>query len=169
MGTTQITLEGAAMWSKVFEENRDLRGFEDAFVPFDGAYTIDVVMNKEEFDRLAATGAAKASKIKQKEVDKFGEVTLKFTRKHKDRFEWSSGAPLVCKPDGTAWSYMNDGVIPNGSKVTVTVDVYTTSKATGTRLARVNVTEVADMEEKPEKPVDDVKEYPTTNEESTLF
>lgn len=165
MGTTQIMIEGTASWAKVFEENRDKRGFEDAFVPFDGAYTIDVTMNKEEFDRLAATGAAKASKIKQKEVDKFGETTLKFTRKHKDRFDWSSGAPLVRKPNGTYWSYLEDGVIPNNSKVNVVVDVYTTSKATGTRLAAVNVLEIADMEE---------KKYPspTTSEvesEGTLF
>lgn len=149
MGTTQMVISGKASWSKVFEENRDKRGFEDAFVPFDGAYTIDVTMDKGMFDALATTGAAKASKIKQKEVDKFGEVTLKFTRKHKDRFDWSSGAPLVYKPDGTAWSYLTDGVIPNGSEVEVLIDVYTTSKATGTRLAKVFVKTVADMEEKP--------------------
>ena len=151
MGTTQMVISGKASWAKVFEENRDKRGFEDAFVPFDGAYTIDVTMDKGMFDALATTGAAKASKIKQKEVDKFGEVTLKFTRKHKDRFDWSSGAPLVYKPDGTAWSYLTDGVIPNGSEVEVLIDVYTTSKATGTRLVKVYVKTVADMEEKQPK------------------
>jgi hypothetical protein len=50
-----------------------------------------------------------------------------------------------------------DGVIPNGSKGRVKVDTYTTSKATGTRLVAVYITEVADMEEKPE-PVVEAKE-----------
>ena len=155
MGTTTMTIQGKASWAKVFEENRDKRGFEDAFVPFDGAYTIDVAMGKAAFDALAATGAAKASKMKQKEVDKFGEVTLKFTRKHKDRFEWSSGAPVVVKPDGRPWNFAIDGVIPNGSTVEVTIDVYTTSKATGTRLVAVHVVGLADME---------VKSVPTPTE-----
>lgn len=167
MGTTQMTIVGKASWAKVFEENRDKRGFEDAFVPFDGAYTIDVTMNKSEFDRLAATGAAKASKIKQKEVDKFGETNLKFTRKHKDRFEWSSGAPSVVKPDGTPWILGRDGVIPNGSTVAVNIDVYTTSKATGTRLVDVHVLEVADMEEKPEPTP--TKGSVASEEEGVLF
>jgi hypothetical protein len=167
MGTTQMIIEGKASWAKVFEQNRDKRGFEDAFVPFDGAYTIDVTMDKPEFDRLAATGAAKASKIKQKEVDRFGETTLKFTRKHKDRFEWSSGAPVVRKADGTPWVFERDGVIPNGSKVVVTVDVYTTSKATGTRLVDVNVLEVADMGEKSEPAP--TKDSTAPEEEGVLF
>jgi hypothetical protein len=167
MGTTQMTIVGKASWAKVFEENRDKRGFEDAFVPFDGAYTIDVTMNKAEFDRLAATGAAKASKIKQKEVDKFGETNLKFTRKHQDRFEWSSGAPSVVKPDGTPWIFGRDGVIPNGSTVAVNIDVYTTSKATGTRLVNVHVIEVADMEEK--SAPTPTKGSPAPEEEGVLF
>lgn len=165
MGTTVMAIQGKASWAKVFEENRDKRGFEDAFVPFDGAYTIDVTMNKAAFDALAATGAAKASKMKQKEVDKFGEVTLKFTRKHKDRFEWSSGAPSVIKPDGKPWNFAIDGVIPNGSTVEVHIDVYTTSKATGTRLGTVKVIELADMEEKPVPTPTEV----TPEEEGVLF
>lgn len=147
MATKTIKLQGTAAWAKVFPENRDKRGFEDAYVPFDGAYTIELTMDKANFEKLAETGAAKASKMKQKEVEKLGETILKFVRKHADRFEWSSGAPDVYRPDGEKWDFERDGVIPNGSKVTVEVDVYTTSKATGTRLVSVFVTEKADMEE----------------------
>jgi hypothetical protein len=161
MGTKTIVIEGTLMWAKVFEQNRDMKGFEDAFVPFEGAYTLDVVLDKENFEKLAELGAAKASKIKQKEVEKFGEVTLKFTRKHKDRFEWSSGAPRVFKEDGSEWDLEVDGVIPNNSKGRVTVDVYTTSKATGTRLVAVSVTERAALDEpkpEPEKKTDEVED-----------
>lgn len=169
MGTKQVVLQGEASWAKVFEQNRDMKGFENAFVPFDGAYTIDIKLDKFNFDTLAATGAAKASKIKQKEADKFGEATLKFTRKHKDRFDWSSGAPVVLKEDGSPWNYVLDGVIPNGSKVTIGVDVYTTSKATGTRLAYVHVTERADMEEKPVKIENSFKTTSDPVDDSVLF
>lgn len=146
MATKTIALTGTASWAKVFEQNRDKRGFEDAYVPFDGAYTIDLTMDKYNFDKLADTGAAKASKMKQKEVEKLGETNLKFVRKHADRFEWSSGAPEVKRPDGKIWDFETDGVIPNGSEVTVYVDVYTTSKATGTRLVSVQVNKIASMD-----------------------
>ena len=85
MSTKTIKLNGVASWSKVFFENRDKRGFEDAYVPFDGAYTIELTMDKANFDKLAETGAAKASKMRQKEVEKLGETSLKFVRKHADR------------------------------------------------------------------------------------
>jgi len=164
MATKTIMIEGTVAWAKVFESNRDKRGFEDAYVECDGAYTIDLTIDKANFDILAATGAAKASKIKAKEVEKFGETTVNFIRKNKDRFEWASGAPSVFKPDNTPWEIEVDGVIPNGSKGRVKVDTYTTSKATGTRLVAVYITEVADMEEKPEPVVGDKE--PT---ESVLF
>lgn len=150
MATKQVKIKGKVRWAKVFEENRDKRGFEDAYLPYDGAYTVDVELDKDNFMILADLGSAKASKLKQKEVDKFGVVTLKFVRKHKDRFDWASGAPMVRKPDGTPWSYAADGVVPNDSEAVITVDVYTTSKATGTRLVAVDVETVADYsEEKP--------------------
>lgn len=165
MATKTIKLEGTASWAKVFEQNRDKRGFEDAYVPFDGAYTIELTMDKDNFNKLAETGAAKASKMKQKEVEKLGETNLKFIRKHADRFEWSSGAPEVYTPKGLKWDFETDGVIPNGSKVTVTVDVYTTSKATGTRLVAVHVNEVANMDAVPTP----TPTKPTTEEVGVLF
>ena len=139
MGTKQVKIQGMAKWAKVFEQNRDKRGYEDAYVECDGAYTIELTMDKDNFMVLADLNAAKASKIKQKEVEKFGEVALKFVRKHKDRFEWSSGAPIVTKADNSLWDVDKDGLIGNDSIVELTVDVYDTSKATGTRLVAVKV------------------------------
>ena len=147
MGTTRITLEGTANWAKVFEENRDMVGYEGAYKDCEGAYTIQVELDKENFDKLVATGAAKASRSKAKEVEKLGSTEIKFQRKHKDRFEWASGAPKVMKSDGSDWDFADDGLIGNGSKVEIEVSVYTTSKATGTRLESVRVTELVEYDE----------------------
>lgn len=139
MGTTRITLRGKAKWAKVFESNRDMNGFEGAYKPYDGAYSIQLEMDKENYDKLEASGAAKANKIKRKEVDKLGTTEIKFIRKHKDKFEWASGAPKVMKADGSEWSFADDGLIGNDSDVELEISVYTTSKATGSRLESVTV------------------------------
>lgn len=147
MGTTRVKLQGKANWAKVFEENRDMVGYEDAYRSCEGAYTIQVELDRENFEKLASTGAAKASKAKAREVEKLGTVEIKFQRKHKDRFEWASGAPKVMKADGTEWSFADDGLIGNGSMVEVDVSVYTTSKATGTRLESVTVLDLVEYDE----------------------
>lgn len=147
MATTKITLEGKASWAKVFEENRDMVGFEGAYKPYEGAYTIQLELDEDNFNKLMATGAAKASKMKQKEVQKLGSTEIRLARKHKDRFDWASGAPKVMKADGSEWSFSDDGLIGNGSIVSVEVAVYTTSKATGTRLESVKVLDLVEYDE----------------------
>lgn len=139
MATNRIKLQGKAKWARVFENNRDMEGFEGNYRPYNGAYTIQLEMDKENFDKLEATGAAKASKARRKEVDRLGSVEIKFERKHNDRFEWASGAPKVYKKDGSEWSFSDDGLIGNDSDVELEISVYTTSKATGTRLESVLV------------------------------
>ena len=147
MGTTRLILRGKAKWAKVFESNRDMNGFEGAYRPYDGAYSIQLEMDKENYDKLEASGAAKANKIRRKEVDKLGTTEIRFIRKHKDRFEWASGAPKVMKADGSEWSFADDGLIGNDSDVEVEISVYTTTKATGSRLESVTVINPVEYDE----------------------
>jgi hypothetical protein len=143
MATTDHKVTGKAMWARVFEHNRDLKGYNDAAVPYEGFYKIDVILDKDNRKILSGSG----SSLKGKWTDD-GEFIVTFKRKHKDRFEWASGAPKVLKADDTPWT---DKFIPNTSEVEVEFSVYTTTKATGTRLETVKVLEVADMPEREEE------------------
>ena len=144
MATTNHELEGIAYWAKVFEHNRDLKGYNDSAVPYEGFYKIDVKLDKDNRKILTASG----SSLKGRWTDD-GEFIVTFKRKHKDRFEWASGAPKVSNLDGSAYT---DKLIPNESKVAIDFSVYTTSKATGTRLESVTVLEKAEMPEREEAP-----------------
>ena len=139
MATRIITLKGPARWARVFEDNRDMRGYEDAFVECNGAYTIEVGLSSEEFDKLKDAGSMK----KGKEGDD-GLKWVKFTRKHTDRFDWSSGAPKVMNSSGDPWTFEDDGAINNDSEVEVKLSVYDTSRPRikGTRLDEVTVIRV---------------------------
>ena len=141
MATRNITVTGIANWAKVFEENRDMEGFEGAFREHDGATTINVTLDAENYQVLQDSKSMLKGKVVEDGVD------VKFKRKWTDRFEWASGAPKVVKADGTAWDYKTDGVIPNGSFVEVGLAVYDTSRAriVGTRLETVKVLKVADL------------------------
>ena len=139
MATKYIKTKGKAFWAKVFEENRDLEGYEGNYREVDGMYTINVAVEKDEIDKLKAAGTAKKPSLKDD-----GTLQYKFTRPHNGKFEWASGAPVVTKHDGTEWDFEKDGHIPNGSLVECENEVYTTSKQNGTRLKSVKVLAIAD-------------------------
>lgn len=146
MATRKVKLSGVSHWAKVFEENRDMKGFEGAYEEHDGATTIELVLSDEELMKLKDAGSMKkGSKTEE------GDTKVKLTRKFKDRFEWASGAPKVLNADGSERTYA-DGVIPNGSIVEVEVAVYDTSRPSikGTRLESVKVLHLAEMEPKEE-------------------
>ena len=139
MATRKVILTGIAEWAKVFEDNRDLKGFEGAYEEFDGACTIDMILDKENMDRLSASRS-----MKKGSADAEGRGTrVRFVRKFNTGRDWDSGSPVVLKSDGTKWDMDVDGLIGNGSTVTVTLSVYDTSRKSivGTRLDRVKVLE----------------------------
>jgi len=139
MATRKVVLTGIAEWAKVFEDNRDLKGFEGAYEEFDGACTIDMILDKENMDRLSASRS-----MKKGSADAEGRGTrVRFVRKFNTGRDWDSGSPVVLKSDGTKWDMDVDGLIGNGSTVTVTLSVYDTSRKSivGTRLDRVKVLE----------------------------
>ena len=139
MATRKVVLTGIAEWAKVFEDNRDLKGFEGAYEEFDGACTIDMILDKENMDRLSASRS-----MKKGSPDAEGRGTrVRFVRKFITGRDWDSGSPVVVKSDGTKWDMDVDGLIGNGSTVAVTLSVYDTSRKSivGTRLDRVKVLE----------------------------
>ena len=139
MATRKVVLTGIAEWAKVFEDNRDLKGFEGAYEEFDGACTIDMILDKENMDRLSASRS-----MKKGSPDAEGRGTrVRFVRKFNTGRDWDSGSPVVVKSDGTKWDMDVDGLIGNGSTVAVTLSVYDTSRKSivGTRLDRVKVLE----------------------------
>ena len=139
MATRKVILTGIAEWAKVFEDNRDLKGFEGAYEEFDGACTIDMILDKDSMDRLSASKS-----MKKGSPDAEGRGTrVRFVRKFNTGRDRDSGSPVVVKSDGTTWDMDVDGLIGNGSTVAVTLSVYDTSRKSivGTRLDRVKVLE----------------------------
>ncbi len=139
MATRKVTLKGPVKWAKVFEENRDMKGFEGAYEEFDGAYTVEIGLDAENFGRLKAAGSMKKGREGED-----GLTWVKLMRKHADRFEWASGAPEVLDSMGMNWTFEEDGQINNDSEAEVNLSVYDTSRPSikGTRLDSVKVTKV---------------------------
>lgn len=154
MATTKIAVKGVATWAKVFEDNRDMEGFQGAYKEFNGGYTINVELEAEEFDKLSRSGSMKKGKVGE------NGMIVKFDRKHLAKFEGLGGPPKVLKPSGLDWNFEDDGIIPNGSEVIVYLSVFSTSYGTkGTRLDMVKVTEVAEMPELDKMSVMDPSQY----------
>lgn len=148
MTTKRYTVTGKALWAKVFEENRDMKGYQDAAVPYDGFYKIGVILDKEQRSVFKDSGSALRATY-----DDDGNFIVTFKRKHKDRFEWASGAPSVVDASGSKWTFKDNGIIPNNSIVLVEFTVYSTSMSNGTRLEKVTVLGKADYEEKEKEPL----------------
>jgi len=167
MATRIVKLTGIGEWAKVFEDNRDLQGYDGSYEVCNGACTIDVILDEDNLKKLKASRS-----IKRGKPDPEGRGhTVRFVRKFDDGQPRNSGAPVVLKADNTPWSYDEDGVIGNGSTVEVTLSVYDTRMANivGTRLDKVKVLEhieyVSDMGDSPPP----VTESKTVAEDEVLF
>ena len=137
MATRKVVLTGIGEWAKVFEDNRDMKGFEGAWEEFNGACTIDMILDDENMQILR-----NSKSMKKGTPDPEGRGTrVRLIRKFETGRDWDSGAPVVTKSDGSKWNYEEDGTIGNGSTVQVTVSVYDTSRKgiVGTRLDRIKV------------------------------
>ena len=122
MATRKLKLTGIAEWAKVFTENRDMLGFEEAYVSCDGACTIDLIMDEQNMALLKASKSMKRGK-----PDPAGRGTMvRLVRKYDTGYDWASGPPVVVKADGKEWDFDTDGTIGNGSTVEVIVSVYDT-------------------------------------------
>jgi len=130
MATRIVKLTGIGEWAKVFEDNRDMQGYDGVYESCNGACTIDLVLDEDNMAKLKASRS-----IKRGKPDPSGRGhTVRFVRKFDGGQPRNSGAPIVLKDDGT---------IGNGSTVEVTLSVYDTRMANivGTRLDKVRVIE----------------------------
>lgn len=137
MATRKVKLTGLIYWAKVFSENRDLTGFENALVDIGGQTSVDVEMDSENMAKLSKARSMKKGSPSQ---DNEGLTRVKFTRKWTENY--GGGAPTVTKEDGQLWDYDMDGTIGNGSEGEVILSVYDTSRKgiVGTRLDKIKVT-----------------------------
>ena len=138
MGTRKVKLTGKGYWAKVFEDLRDLTGYEGALTDIGGQTTIDMDLTEDQMDKLRTS---KSMKKGTPSPDEEGLTRVKFTRKWTENY--GGGCPKVVKADGTPWDYDEDGPIGNGSVVEVLLKVYDTSRKSivGTRLEKVKVLE----------------------------
>lgn len=138
MPTRKLKLRGLAYWARVFEDNRDLTGYEDALKDVGGQTKIDVDLDDENYEKLKQARSMTQGKPS---VDNEGMNRVTLKRKWQEKF--GGGAPVVMKSDGSEWDYYEDGPIGNGSVVEVYLSVYDTSRKSivGTRLDKVKVLE----------------------------
>lgn len=138
MGTRKVKLVGTGYWMKLFEDNRDKTGFEDALVEIGGQTTIDMDLDDANMEKLKKS---KSMKRGTPSSENAAMTRVRFTRKWTEQY--GGGEPSVVKADGTKWDYDEDGPIGNGSIVEVTLAVYDTSRKSivGTRLEKVKVLE----------------------------
>jgi hypothetical protein len=130
MSSQTYYITGKAQWAKVFTHNKDSN--EDFHGP-GGAYTVDLVVDKEELDAFVATGARTTPKTAE------DGMLIKFKRKHTHpTIPAFGGPPQVVDAEKNAW----DGtLIGNDSILEVAYTVYDTKMGKGSRLEGVRVIE----------------------------
>lgn len=136
MATRLVKLRGIAYYPKVFESNRDLKGYQDALIDVGGQTTIDVDLDDRHVELLKRAGTMSRG---NPSPDNPGLTRFKFKRKWQEQY--GGGEPKVVRADDTPWDIETDKLIGNGSEVEVTISVYDTKRKgiVGTRLDKVKV------------------------------
>jgi len=152
MGSIYVNVKGKAYWSRVFEENRDLTGYDNQLKDSGGQYTINVDLDADSL--LALTEAN--SQVPDYPRNQDGEITYRFKRPHKKVssggkvLDFASGPPKVVDQDNSLWDLSENGWIGNGSEVELKVCVYQSGRLYGTRLETVKVLDHVRVEEREE-------------------
>jgi hypothetical protein len=144
MATRKISITGMGNYAKVFKENRDLEGYKDAYREHDGALTINMDMDEQNYEVLKDSGSQKCKFMLK---DEHGRYQTKFIRKWNTPWDWQCGAiPVRVLVDGKMepMEYDANNLIWNGSIVVCHLSVYDTSRGPGTRLEGVDVIQLAD-------------------------
>lgn len=116
---TTVTTTGPVRWARVFEENRDLHGYQGQAEKTEGEYTILQILSQDEYQKLVDAHSQK--RPKQKLLLNEQLIGIQFTRPHKVQrpdgtvIEKAGGAPIVKHPDGTPFDFEVDGAIGNES------------------------------------------------------
>lgn len=152
MAYQEVTTVGTIEWAKVFEDNRDLKGYDGEYEKTDGAYVVDQVLSKEEYQKLVNAGSQK--KPKQKRLMD-GEIVIKMMRPHRvvkrdgTELPQAGGAPEITDVDGNPVSER----IGNGSKAEITNLISTFKGQDGkvysrTTMTKIKILELVPFEEK---------------------
>jgi hypothetical protein len=130
------SVKGKARFAKLFERNKDNNV---DFHGEGGAYTIDVMLEKEELDKVTKSG----SRLKPRLSD--DGLSIKFKRKNiNEAIPAFGGKPKVVDKDDQPW---DDTVsVGNDSEVEVWFTTYDTKMGKGTRLEAVKVLELVEWE-----------------------
>lgn len=168
MAYKEVTTVGPVEWARIFEDNRDMTGYEGRYEDCNGAYTIQQILTKEEMEKLKKTGSQKKPK-QGRLMD--GEIVVQFERKHEvynkngDLIEKAGGPPKVLGPTGKRWDPDVDGLIGNGSIAQVTNLVSSFKGADGKTIARTTLTKVRIIDLVPyDKPDEEDMEDEVENE-----
>ena len=149
---TEVKTVGPIEWAKVFENTRDMQGYEGAYEECQGAYTVNQILDKEQYEKLKAAGTMK--KPNQKRLLE-GELVVKFERKHlvttKDGrvIEQAGGEPKVTDADGQPWDVDINGDIGNGSIAEVANLITSFQGSDGKTYSRTSLISVKILEHKP--------------------
>lgn len=142
----EVITTGPIEWAKIFENNREMVGYEGAYEACDGAYTVTQVLEKSEFDKLKKAGSQK--KFNEKRFMENMEFAVKFERKHLVKksdgtpIPKAGGAPVVVNKDNKPWDVEVDGLIGNGTVAEVTNLITTFAGQDGKPISRTSLTKV---------------------------
>lgn len=161
MGTKYVVFEGPVEWAQVFESNRDMGDFHDAY---DGQYSLNMILDSDNLDKFIECGA-----IMKPKKNENGETFVKFRRKHIDRFPESSGPPRVLKNDGTKWDIEEDGLLGNGTVCKVKVSFFQSKAGVGHRLETIVVKDHVVFESSGDRDSDMFDTTPVSHTEELPF
>ena len=119
----EVVTTGPIEWARIFEGNRDMDGYKGAYAVCEGAYTVNQILDKVQFEKLKKAGSQKKPNGKRL-MD--GVIAVKFERKHApktksgDLIEKAGGPPKVVNASGAVWDAEVDGLIGNGSIAEIT-------------------------------------------------
>lgn len=142
----EVTTTGPIEWAKIFENNREMVGYEGVYESCEGAYTVTQVLDKAEFDKLKKAGSQK--KFIEKRFMNDGVLAVKFERKHLVKksdgtpIPKAGGAPVVVNKEGKPWNVEVDGLIGNGTVAEVTNLITTFAGQDGKPISRTSLTKV---------------------------
>lgn len=145
MAYKEVKTTGPIEWARLFEDDRDMEGFEGSYVKTDGAYTVNQILSKEEYEKL--TKAQSMKKPNQKRLMD-GELVIKFVRSHNvtnkegKYIAAASGAPKVFDPEGKPFDKDIWGPIGNGSTAEVTNLVSTFKTSEGKTASRTSLVSI---------------------------
>lgn len=136
--TRMVVLKGFANWAKIFEQNRDLTGFDNSLADKGGQCSIDLDLDANNLAKLRQVGYKHGG---DPSPDNAGHFRVRLKRKWQEQY--GGGAPKVFKEDGNVWDFNTDGEVGNGSVVSVIFQVYDTNYKgiVGSRLEEVKVEE----------------------------